>query len=45
MSMPRREPPWKESWSWHLLQLDVLITSRVTVTAAPDGTKLNVVLA
>src|ERR1035438_10377084 len=30
-SMPMREPPWKESASWHLLQLAVRTTSRVLV--------------
>jgi hypothetical protein len=44
-SMPMREPPWKESESWHLLQLAVRTTSRVLVGVPPAGIQVSVVEA
>src|ERR1035441_2534043 len=37
----RRDPPCTISGSWHWLQASVVTTERVTVTAAPFGTKLK----
>ena len=41
-SMLRREPPWKASWSWHLLQVAVRTTSRVLVGVPPPGVHVSV---
>src|SRR5262249_22104300 len=43
-SILRREPPWKASWSWHLLQDAVRMTSRAA-GLPPAGTQVKVVSA